>query len=118
MRERANAACWQEHPQLPPQHELYEHFHRLPREDYVDLAGPGDIAAGAGILSATYRRPYQMHASIGPSCAVALVKDGVVTVYSHTQGVYPLRAALAELLKAPPERVRVVHMEGSGCYGH
>ena len=41
-----------------------------------------------------------------------------MTIWSHTQGVYPLRDALAELLKAPPDRVRVIHMEGSGCYGH
>jgi CO/xanthine dehydrogenase Mo-binding subunit len=39
-------------------------------------------------------------------------------VWSHTQGVYPLRDAIAEMLRTPPDRVRVIHMEGSGCYGH
>jgi nicotinate dehydrogenase subunit B len=118
MRELAKSAKWEERPTLPQPADLYTHFQRLPREDYVDLGGAAEGALGADAVTATYRRPYQMHASIGPSCAVGLVQDGVVTVYSHTQGVYPLRAAIAEMLRTPPERVRVIHMEGSGCYGH
>jgi CO/xanthine dehydrogenase Mo-binding subunit len=59
-----------------------------------------------------------MHGSIGPSCAVALWEDDSVTVWTHSQGVYPLRKALAELLGLPLERVRCVHVEGAGCYGH
>ena len=59
-----------------------------------------------------------MHGSIGPSCAVALFEDDGVTVWTHSQGVYPLRAALAELLRLPPDKVRCIHAEGSGCYGH
>ncbi|HZN22933.1 MAG TPA: molybdopterin cofactor-binding domain-containing protein [Burkholderiales bacterium] len=117
-RELAKSVKWEERPTLPQPTDLYSHFQRLPREDYIDLGGAAEVALGSGAISATYRRPYQMHASIGPSCAVGLVQDGVVTVYSHTQGVYPLRAAIAEMLRTPPERVRVIHMEGSGCYGH
>ena len=41
-----------------------------------------------------------------------------MTVWTHTQGVYPLRKALAELLRLPPEKVRCIHAEGAGCYGH
>ena len=53
---------------------------------------------GAGkTLEATYTRPYQAHASIGPSCAVAQFDDGGVTVWTHTQGVYPDRAAIAQM---------------------
>ena len=69
-------------------------------------------------LSARYDRPYLMHGAIGPSCAVALFEDGRLTVWTHSQGVEPLRRALAELLAMPPERVRCVHREGAGCYGH
>jgi nicotinate dehydrogenase subunit B len=118
MRELAKSVKWEERASLPQPTDLYSHFQRLPREDYIDLGGAAEGALGPGAISATYRRPYQMHGSIGPSCAVGLVQDGVVTVYSHTQGVYPLRAAIAEMLRTPPERVRVIHMEGSGCYGH
>jgi CO/xanthine dehydrogenase Mo-binding subunit len=69
-------------------------------------------------LSARYDRPYLMHGAIGPSCAVALFRDGQMTVWTHSQGVEPLRQSLAELLAMPPERIRCVHREGAGCYGH
>jgi CO/xanthine dehydrogenase Mo-binding subunit len=59
-----------------------------------------------------------MHGAIGPSCALAVFADDGMTVWTHTQGVYPLRTALAQLLGMPPEKVRCVHVEGSGCYGH
>jgi CO/xanthine dehydrogenase Mo-binding subunit len=118
MRALAKAAKWEERPTLPQPADVYNHFQRLPTQDYVDLGGPADIAMGPGTIASTYRRPYQMHASIGPSCAVGLAKDGVLTVWSHTQGAYPLRDAIAEMLKTPAERIRVIHMEGSGCYGH
>jgi CO/xanthine dehydrogenase Mo-binding subunit len=70
------------------------------------------------MMEAEYRRPYQMHASIGPSCAVALYRDEALTVWTHGQGVYPLRGAIAEMTGLPAERVRCIHMEGAGCYGH
>lgn len=69
-------------------------------------------------LSARYDRPYLMHGAIGPSCAVALFQGGLMTVWTHSQGVEPLRQSLAELLSMPVERIRCVHREGAGCYGH
>ena len=75
-------------------------------------------AAGGRVLEATYTRPYQMHGSIGPSCAVAQLDDGALTVWTHTQGVFPDRDAIAEMLGMPNEQVRCIHMEGAGCYGH
>jgi CO/xanthine dehydrogenase Mo-binding subunit len=59
-----------------------------------------------------------MHGAIGPSCAVGLYRDGELTLWTHSQGVYPLRGALAELLGLAEERIRCIHMEGAGCYGH
>jgi CO/xanthine dehydrogenase Mo-binding subunit len=70
-------------------------------------------------IRARYTRPYQAHASIGPSCAVAQwTDDGALKVWSHCQGVFPLRGDLAKALKLPPERATVTHVQGSGCYGH
>ena len=77
---------------------------------------PGAVPAHR--LTARYSRPYLMHGSIGPSCAVALWQDGGLTVWTHSQGVEPLRKALAELVALPKERVRCIHSEGAGCYGH
>lgn len=81
-----------------------------------DVAGPA--AAAVKTVNARYSRPWLMHAAIGPSCAVALFQQGQLTVWSHTQGAFPLRGAIAELVKLPAGKVRVAHMEGSGCYGH
>src|SRR4029077_4237587 len=54
----------------------------------------------------------------GPSCAVALWDAGGLTVWTHSQGVGPLRKAIAELVRLPPEKVRCIHVEGAGCYGN
>jgi len=118
MRALARTAQWSESRELPRAADAYDHFQKLPQEVYVDAGGAADVATGPGTISATYRRPYQMHASIGPSCAVALAEQGTLTVWSHTQGAYPLRNAIAEMLRMPAERIRCIHMEGSGCYGH
>jgi len=66
----------------------------------------------------TYTRGYLAHASISPSCGLALYQDGKLTVWTHCQGVYPLRAALAKALKIEPASIFVHHVQGSGCYGH
>ncbi|HUX19957.1 MAG TPA: molybdopterin cofactor-binding domain-containing protein, partial [Spirochaetia bacterium] len=114
-------AEWTHAPQIPPMHELYDHIKGLPTDDRV-IAEAGDVSRGlAGAhqrIQAEYRQPFQAHASLGPSCAVAAEIDGVMTVWCSSQGVYPLRAALADLLGVDQERVHVVHAEGSGCYGH
>ena len=74
--------------------------------------------AGWRTLRARYTRPYLMHGSILPSCAVALWQDGGVTVWTHSQGVFPLRKALSDLLGLPPQQVHCIQIEGAGCYGH
>ena len=80
---------------------------------------PGDPPEGATItLEARYERPYQMHASLGPSAAMAEYSDGTLMVFSHSQGLYFLRAALAETFDMAPDAIRIVHAPGAGCYGH
>ena len=69
-------------------------------------------------LRATYTRPFLLHASIGPSVAVAQFADGRLAVWSHSQGVELLRLALAEVLRLDPGDVTVTHVQGAGCYGH
>ncbi|MBI3514414.1 MAG: xanthine dehydrogenase family protein molybdopterin-binding subunit [Proteobacteria bacterium] len=67
---------------------------------------------------ATYTRGHLGHASIAPSCGLALYRDGHLTVWTHSQGVYPLRAALAQSLALDPAVISVRHVQGPGCYGH
>jgi CO/xanthine dehydrogenase Mo-binding subunit len=90
----------------------------LPTEDNVISDKQAPMPEGAKAIEATYRKPYMAHASIGPSCALAEFKDGKMTVWTHSQGVFPLRDHLALGLKLPLTDVRCIHAEGSGCYGH
>jgi CO/xanthine dehydrogenase Mo-binding subunit len=104
-------------PPLPS--DLMANLMGSPAEDEVILdttKTPGPPAARR--VKARYSRPWLLHGSIGPSCAVAQFMDGQLTVWTHTQGAYPLRAALAELTRLPPDKIRCIHTEGSGCYGH
>ncbi len=118
MRALADAARWEEKPSLPKQADLSATLMGLAAQDIVvrNQGQPG--SANTNRLEATYTRPYQSHGSIGPSCAVARSDDSGVTVWTHTQGVFPDRQAIAEMLRLPETQVRCIHMEGSGCYGH
>ena len=68
--------------------------------------------------AARYSRPFIAHASIGPACAVAQWHDGQLQVWSHSQGIYPLRRQLARTFGLEAEHVQVTHAHGAGCYGH
>jgi len=116
---RLQAAGW-ERPGAPlPAEDMAEAIRRLPARDVAIFDTPGPPAPSDGkVLKARYSRPCLLHGSIGPSCAVALWENAGVTVWTHSQGVYPLRKALAELLRLPADRVRCIHVEGAGCYGH
>lgn len=118
MRALEAAAHWVEPATLPGQADLFSYLQKLPAEVIVDLDRQAGGSPGARSIEASYRRPYQMHGAIGPSCAVSLFKDGALTVWTHSQGVYPLRKSIAEMLRLSEERVQCIHVEGSGCYGH
>jgi nicotinate dehydrogenase subunit B len=118
MNALAAAAKWKETAQLPKQDDLANVLTRLPSQDSTIFERSNAAAVGAKTIEASYTRPYQSHGSIGPSCAVAQFTDGAMTVWTHTQGVYPDRAGIAQMLKMPPASVRLIHVEGSGCYGH
>ena len=75
------------------------------------------IAAADKPMHRSYLWPYQMHASIGPSCAVADYRDGQIKVWSGTQNPHILRADLALLVERPEADIDVIRMEAAGCYG-
>lgn len=121
-------AQWTNGPALPAKQPLPELLTTLPAitkraVNQGDMSSFDAVAAtsapAAASLSARYFKPYLMHGSVGPSCAVALFdKEGTLHIWTHSQGVYPLRATLVALLKMPPERIHVKAVPGSGCYGH
>jgi nicotinate dehydrogenase subunit B len=85
------------------------------------LIDKGDVDAAirtaAKPMQRTYVWPYQMHGSIGPSCAVADYRDGASRVWSGTQNPHVLRSDLALLIECPETEIDVVRMEAAGCYG-
>jgi len=111
------AAKWQENAGLPKD-DLLGVLTGLPSRDSTIFERSDPAGVGQQTIEATYTRPYQAHASIGPSCAVAHFVEGAMTVWTHTQGVYPDRQGIAEMLRMPASNVRCIHVEGSGCYGH
>jgi nicotinate dehydrogenase subunit B len=118
MRALSAATKWRETARLPKQDNLRDVLTGLPSKDFTIFKQNSASASGTQTIEATYTRPYQAHASIGPSCAVAQSVNDIMTVWTHTQGVYPDRQGIAEMLRVPPANVRLIHVEGSGCYGH
>ena len=101
---------------------LFEHLRSAkPKVTKADAGNRGDVeaalAGAARVVEARYDYPFQSHASMGPACAVADVREGGAIVWSGGQKPYPLRHALAELLQLPAEKVRVIWMPGPGSYG-
>src|SRR5262245_14443835 len=113
--------AWGDSQILPPMSELYAALRKIPgndREPAKTGDAEGALASAAKTFNATYQWPFQLHASIGPSCGLAHVKDDGVTIWSGTQGAHQLRPTIAQLLGISPADVRVVFVEASGCYGH
>jgi nicotinate dehydrogenase subunit B len=111
---------WKPTPVLPDLKELETALRANPSTPRV-LIDKGDVDAAIAAtdkpMQRTYVWPYQMHGSIGPSCAVADVRDDGVRVWSGTQNPHPLRADLAILLQRPEHEIDVIRMEAAGCYG-
>jgi CO/xanthine dehydrogenase Mo-binding subunit len=115
------ASVWTSPADLPDETRLGEFLRSAPDAKVTTVSArtpPPDTAVAVKNISASYSKPYLAHASIGPSCSVALIRNGVLTVWSHTQGPFPLRSTIATAVGLPPEMVRVIHTQASGCYGH
>jgi len=111
---------WKPVPTLPDLGDLQTALRANPSTPRT-LIDKGDvdaaIASAAKPMARTYVWPYQMHGSIGPSCAVADYQDGAIRVWSGTQNPHLLRADLAMLIERPEAEIDVVRMEAAGCYG-
>jgi CO/xanthine dehydrogenase Mo-binding subunit len=119
-------AQWREDASLRPPWELYDWLVSAPADSFVvendmpvrNASVSSAPTPGPGVHTATFTRPFQMHASIGPSAALAQWTEQGLRLWSHTQGVHPLRGALADVLGVDSERIRITHVIGPGCYGH
>jgi CO/xanthine dehydrogenase Mo-binding subunit len=112
-------ATWSPGETLPDENRLAEFLKAQPVESsVVDKKATAGAVEKKRTIRRQYTRPYIAHASIAPSCATAQWNGDRVHVWTHSQGVYLLRADLALVLKLPAENITVEHMEGAGCYGH
>ena len=115
-----NSAKWNVESLLPGTDGIFDWLQNAPSEEKELLnqerSGGGEPAK---MIEATYYRPYHMHGSIGTSAAIAqLDNDGVMNVWTHSQSVFSTAEAIAELLGVDTDKVRCIHTQGSGCYGH
>jgi nicotinate dehydrogenase subunit B len=115
---------WNPGPPLRPEHAtLFESMRASQVVRDQSIAKRGDLSAlatpGAGVrtLSATYGWPVQTHGSIGPSCGMADVRPDRVTIWTSSQSTHRYQPAFVRILGVPPERVRVIYLDGAGSYG-
>jgi CO/xanthine dehydrogenase Mo-binding subunit len=112
------AAQWSDGFELPDQTRLADWLRSRPVEtttvDKREAAKPGHVVR---TMRRSYTRPFLAHASMAPSCAVARWGEPALEVWTHTQGIFNLRADLAVALSRPLESIVVEHMEGAGCFG-
>ncbi len=110
-------AKWENVRQLTPAQQEAAWYTTQPSDDRF-IGDPAPASVDGEIVTATYSRPFVAHAALAPSCGLAEYRDGHLEVWSHTQGVYPLRNSIADILELNRDNVIVHHAHGAGCYGH
>jgi CO/xanthine dehydrogenase Mo-binding subunit len=119
LRVLRKGATWSSSATLPDENDLAAFLKSQPVEStIIDARQRSGVGAKTRTIRRQYVRPYVAHASIAPSCAIAQWNGDHVRVWTHSQGVYMLRADLALVLKLPADNITVEHVEGAGCYGH
>jgi nicotinate dehydrogenase subunit B len=112
---------WSAGTGLPGHADFYEYLRNEKSSRDTLLVDSQDVeqklSEAATVMKATYHHPYQMHGSMGSSCAVAHVEGDKATIWSATQGVWYIRSTAAMVLGLKPENLRVIFKRGSGCYG-
>ena len=105
---------------FPKSENLYAHI-KLIASSPETVKNEGDVAAafeGTKTLKATYTKPYIKHASMGPACGIAMFDGEILHIWSHSQGIYPMREALATMLNMEPDKIHIKSVPGAGCFGH
>ena len=111
---------WSRPAVSPPQDELQEYIKKIAQPPEIPHGKEAviDPDAAAITLQANYFKPYTMHAALGTACGLAQYDGEILTVWSHSQGIYPMREAIAAMLRMPAEKIHIISSPGSGAYGH
>ncbi len=114
-------AAWATTPTLPEQASFFADLRRSPTVRDQTTVNRGDASEGFGrgrrVIEATYEWPMQTHGSMGPSCGVADVQPDRATIWTASQATHRFRPVFARILGLPRERVRLIYLDGAGCYG-
>jgi nicotinate dehydrogenase subunit B len=118
---RELVAVWSKSETLPDQAKLWDYVRtsKILKDDVTSNVGDvaGAMASEGKKLSATYDFAIHTHGSIGPSCAIAELRDDKLICWSASQATHNLRKQLARMFSMPVEAVRCIYVDGSGCYG-
>ena len=118
---RAVKVTWGEAEPLPDQSNVFDYWRaqKVAKEDVTQNVGDARAVLATAVrkVKARYDFAVQTHASMGPSCAVADYRDGKLTIWSASQATHSLVTEVAPIVSVAPERIRIVYLEGSGCYG-
>ena len=111
-------AQWSEGPKI--EGDVYEWLKAHVAETKVQKEAVNAEAKARGVkhFKAEFHKPFVLHASIAPSCALARMRGDTLEVWSHTQHMFGLRQEISMVLRMPEEKIVVHHGEGAGCYGH
>ena len=116
-----NMAIWTQTQEIPADNPLPDYLvaHETSAFPILDNV-PQDVPPRSltTAINAVYSRPFLMHGSLGPSAAAAHLVDGILTVWSPSQGIELIRHTLAQLLAMDAKTIRVIYIQGAGCYGH
>jgi CO/xanthine dehydrogenase Mo-binding subunit len=113
-------STWKTTEPLPKIRNLYTHIKEIAGAPEA-VRNDGDVEgtfAGVETIKARYTKPYIMHASMGPACGIAMYDGNVLHVWSHSQGIYPLREALMSMFGMDSDSIHMISVPGAGCYGH
>jgi nicotinate dehydrogenase subunit B len=111
---------WTDTAPFPDQENMYDYIKTIADEPR-SIRNEGDVKAafdGLETLKATYTKPYIAHGSMGPACGLTMYDGDVLHIWSHSQGIYPLRNALAAMLNMEHDKIHIISVPGAGCYGH
>ena len=105
---------------FPEEDNLYDHLRKI-ADPPKNISNKGDVnreIESNDSFKASYTKPYLKHGSMGPACSVALFDKKVLHAWSHSQGIYPLREALATMLNMDKDNIHITSVPGAGCFGH
>ena len=115
-----NHSEWTSGPLFPDQKDIYTHIKSI-ADHAQSIRNDGNVSEGFNsteTFKSAYTKPYLKHGSMGPACGIAMYDGEILHIWSHSQGIYPMRSAIASMLKMDKEKIHVIAVPGAGCFGH